>query len=88
MKTLALRMEAHAENARRIAEWLAEQPWVERVLYPGLPEHPGHEILAQQATGFGGMLSFDAGTRRAGRAHRRPTRDCSRWRKAWAVSKA
>lgn len=62
IKTLALRMEAHAENARRIAEWLAERPWVDRVLYPGLPGHPGREILAQQATGFGGMLSFDAGT--------------------------
>ncbi len=62
MKTLALRMEAHAHNAQRIAEWLAEQPWVERVLYPGLPNHPGRDILAQQATGFGGMLSFDAGT--------------------------
>ncbi|MFS8581675.1 MAG: aminotransferase class V-fold PLP-dependent enzyme [Limnochordales bacterium] len=62
MKTLALRMEAHAENARRIAQWLAGQPWVTRVLYPGLPGHPGREILARQATGFGGMLSFDAGT--------------------------
>lgn len=61
-KTLALRMEAHAHNAQRIAEWLVEQPWVERVLYPGLPDHPGRAILEQQATGFGGMLSFDAGT--------------------------
>lgn len=62
IKTLALRMDAHAKNARRIAEWLMEQPWVGRVLYPGLPNHPGHDILAEQASGFGGMLSFDAGT--------------------------
>lgn len=62
IKTLALRIEAHAANAQRIAEWLTAQPWVERVLYPGLPDHPGRDILARQATGFGGMLSFDAGT--------------------------
>ncbi|HLT57199.1 MAG: aminotransferase class I/II-fold pyridoxal phosphate-dependent enzyme [Limnochordales bacterium] len=68
MKTLALRMEAHAENARRLAEWLRQQPWVKRVLYPGLPDHPGHDILARQATGFGGMLSFEADT--AARAQR------------------
>lgn len=62
MKTLALRMEAHAHNARRIAEWLSRQPWVRRVLYPGLPHHPGHAVLARQATGFGGMLSFETDT--------------------------
>src|SRR5690606_24422692 len=68
MTTLALRMEAHAENARRLAEWLRQQPWVKRVLYPGLLDHPGHDILARQATGFGGMLSFEADT--AARAQR------------------
>lgn len=59
-KTLALRMEAHEGNAQRLAEWLREQPWVKRVLYPGLPDHPGHSILQEQASGFGGMLSFEA----------------------------
>lgn len=62
MKTLALRMEAHQHNAGRIAEWLVQQPWVKRVLYPGLPDHPGHDVLKRQATGFGGMLSFEADT--------------------------
>lgn len=59
-KTLALRMEAHERNAQQLAEWLQQQSWVKRVLYPGLPDHPGHAVLKQQASGFGGMLSFEA----------------------------
>ena len=58
LKTLALRMQRHSENARAIAAWLAEQPSVEQVLYPGLPTHPGHEIAARQMRDFGGMMSF------------------------------
>ena len=58
LKTLALRMQRHSENARAIATWLAEQPGVEQVLYPGLPTHPGHEIAARQMRDFGGMMSF------------------------------
>ena len=58
LKTLALRMQRHCENARTIATWLGEQPGVEQVLYPGLPGHPGHEIAARQMRDFGGMISF------------------------------
>jgi cystathionine beta-lyase/cystathionine gamma-synthase len=58
VKTLALRMERHSENAQRVAEWLEQQPGIERVLYPGLPAHPGHEIAKRQMRGFGGMISF------------------------------
>jgi len=60
LKTLALRMKRHSENGRRIAAWLEEQPAVERVLYPGLPGHPGHEIAKRQMRDFGGMISFFA----------------------------
>ncbi|MBX5476695.1 MAG: bifunctional cystathionine gamma-lyase/homocysteine desulfhydrase [Clostridia bacterium] len=59
IKTLALRMEAHEANARRVAEWLRAQPAVRAVHYPGLPEHPGHDVHRRQARGFGGMLSFE-----------------------------
>ena len=59
IKTLALRMEKAQQNAIKIANWLKKQPSVTKVLYPGLPEHPGHEIMKKQARGFGGMLTFD-----------------------------
>jgi cystathionine beta-lyase/cystathionine gamma-synthase len=58
VKTLAVRMERHCENARAVVELLAGHPRVTRVLYPGLPEHPGHEIAARQMRDFGGMVSF------------------------------
>ena len=58
IKTLALRMERHSENARRVAEYLASHQSVEQVLYPGLPDHPGHEIAKRQMKDFGGMVSF------------------------------
>jgi cystathionine gamma-synthase len=58
IKTLAVRMQRHCENARAIAGWLEGQPGVEQVLYPGLPSHPGHEIAARQMRDFGGMISF------------------------------
>ena len=58
LKTLALRMRQHCENARRVVAWLEEQPAVERVLYPGLPSHPGYEVAARQMRDFGGMISF------------------------------
>ncbi len=58
IKTLALRMERHAANAIEIAEWLKQQPRADVVIYPGLPEHPQHELAARQMDGFGGMLSF------------------------------
>jgi cystathionine gamma-synthase len=62
LKTLAIRMERHCANARRVAAFLGEHPAVERVLYPGLPEHPGHEVAARQMSDFGGMISFLAGS--------------------------
>jgi len=58
LKTLALRMDRHCENARRIAEYLESHQHVEQVLYPGLPSHPGHEIAKRQMKDFGGMISF------------------------------
>ena len=58
LKTLALRMERHSENARRIAKYLESHQSVEKVLYPGLPSHPGHEIAKRQMKDFGGMVSF------------------------------
>ena len=58
VKTLALRMERHSDNAERIAELLVAHPAVSRVYYPGLASHPGHEIAAKQMRRFGGMVSF------------------------------
>ena len=58
LKTLAVRMRQHCENARRVAEYLSTHQAVESVLYPGLPSHPGHEIAKRQMTDFGGMISF------------------------------
>jgi cystathionine gamma-synthase/cystathionine gamma-lyase len=57
-KTLALRMERHAANAQRIAEYLSAHPEVERVYYPGLESHPQHDLATRQMSGFGGMVSF------------------------------
>jgi cystathionine gamma-synthase len=62
IKTLALRMRKHTENAMSIAAWLDRHPRVERVLYPGLPTHPGHDIAARQMHDYGGMISFLAGS--------------------------
>jgi cystathionine gamma-lyase len=58
LKTLALRMEQHGKNAQRLAEWLVRQPQVERVYYPGLPDHPGHAIALRQMRNPGGMISL------------------------------
>ncbi|RME64860.1 MAG: aminotransferase class V-fold PLP-dependent enzyme [Caldilineae bacterium] len=58
IRTLPYRMRAHSENAARVAAFLHDHPRVERVHYPGLPDHPGHAIAARQMSGFGGMLSF------------------------------
>ena len=58
IKTLAVRMQRHCENARAIAAWLEGQPGVEQVLYPGLATHPGHELAKRQMRDFGGMISF------------------------------
>jgi cystathionine gamma-synthase len=58
VKTLAVRMERHCDNAEEIARALLAHPKVSKVYYPGLPEHPGHEIAAKQMRRFGGMISF------------------------------
>ncbi|MEU2627674.1 MULTISPECIES: cystathionine gamma-synthase [Streptomycetaceae] len=58
IKTLGVRMDRHSANAEKVAELLAGHPKVSQVLYPGLPEHPGHDIAAKQMKAFGGMVSF------------------------------
>lgn len=59
MRTLAARLRAHHEGAAAVVEALQAHPAVERVYYPGLPDHPGHDVARRQATGFGGIVSFD-----------------------------
>ena len=58
LKTLAVRMDRHCVNAAAVAELLRRHPAVSSVLYPGLPEHPGHDVARRQMTGYGGMVSF------------------------------
>ncbi|HSC72969.1 MAG TPA: cystathionine gamma-synthase [Gaiellaceae bacterium] len=58
IKTLAVRMQRHCDNAEVVALSLSRNPLVERVLYPGLPTHPGHDVAAKQMRHFGGMISF------------------------------
>ncbi|AFZ73330.1 cystathionine gamma-synthase [Natronobacterium gregoryi] len=58
-KTLPVRMDRHCKNASAIASWLEDHPDVDRVYYPGLESHPGHEIARKQMNDFGGMLSFE-----------------------------
>ncbi|WP_417217326.1 cystathionine gamma-synthase [Arthrobacter sp.] len=57
LKTLGVRMDRHSENAQQVAEWLQRRPEVEKVLYPGLPDHPGHDLAKRQMKRFGGMVS-------------------------------
>src|SRR5437660_4834095 len=69
LKTLALRMERHCENALEIARWLEKEPKVEKIYYPGLEQHPQHELAKKQMRAFGGMVTIVlktdlAGTRR------------------------
>jgi cystathionine gamma-synthase len=58
VRTLAIRMDKHCANARAIVDLLLDHPTVDRVLYPGLPEHPGHDVATKQMRDFGGMVSF------------------------------
>jgi cystathionine gamma-synthase len=60
VKTLAVRMDRHCQNAQRVADMLTGHPQVSQVFYPGLPAHAGHEVAAKQMRGFGGMVSFRA----------------------------
>jgi cystathionine gamma-lyase len=66
IKTLALRMQRHCENALALAQWLEAQPQVKRVRYPGLPSHPHHALAQRQMHGYGGMISIDLATDLAG----------------------
>ena len=59
LETLAVRMRAHCDNARAVAEWLEEQPSVARVFYPGLASHPQHVLAQRQQSGYGGVVSFE-----------------------------
>jgi len=59
LETLRLRMDAHSASAQQIAEWLDAQDAIEKVYYAGLPDHPGHQLAAQQQRHFGGVLSFE-----------------------------
>jgi cystathionine gamma-lyase len=62
IKTLALRMQRHCENALALAQWLEAQPKVKQVRYPGLPSHPHHALARRQMHGYGGMISVDLAT--------------------------
>ncbi|HEV2381865.1 MAG TPA: cystathionine gamma-synthase [Terriglobia bacterium] len=62
VKTLTLRMRQHDANGREVAGYLANHPKVKKVYYPGLPDHPQHELARRQMTGFGGMIAFDTGS--------------------------
>jgi cystathionine gamma-lyase len=66
IKTLALRMQRHCENALALAQWLEAQPQVKTVRYPGLPTHPHHALARRQMHGYGGMISLDLATDLAG----------------------
>lgn len=62
IKTLAVRMQRHCENAMKIAEYLTHSKKVQKVFYPGLKDHPQHELARTQTSGFGGMISFETGS--------------------------
>ena len=62
LKTLAIRMQKHSENASVIADWLSSHSKVRHVFFPGLPTHPGHDIAARQMAAFGGMVAFEVET--------------------------
>jgi cystathionine beta-lyase/cystathionine gamma-synthase len=62
VKTLAVRMKQHEENGRAMAAYIAGHPKVKKVYYPGLPDHPQHELAKKQMNGFGAMISFDLGS--------------------------
>jgi len=66
IKTLALRMQRHCENALSLAQWLEAQPQIRRVRYPGLPSHPQHALARTQMHGYGGMISIELATDLAG----------------------
>ncbi|HET9226541.1 MAG TPA: PLP-dependent aspartate aminotransferase family protein, partial [Thermoanaerobaculia bacterium] len=68
IKTLAVRMDRHEQNARQVADWLVKHPKIQKVLYPGLPDHPGHDVHKRQSSGFGSMISIELGSFAAAKA--------------------
>lgn len=76
-KTLAVRMRQHEENGRKVANFLVEHPKVEKVFYPGLEDHPQHELAKRQMTGFGAMISFEVGSYEKASAFLKSVRLCS-----------
>jgi len=77
VKTLAARMEQHNRNGRIIAEFLARHKKVKKVFYPGLPEHPQHELAQTQMTGFGSMITFETGSLKNANKMLKRVRVCS-----------
>jgi cystathionine beta-lyase/cystathionine gamma-synthase len=77
VKTLAVRMRQHEENGRAMARFLAGHPKVRKVNYPGLPDHPQHELAKRQMKGFGGMISFETGSLENAKTVLKSVRLCS-----------
>jgi cystathionine gamma-lyase/cystathionine beta-lyase/cystathionine gamma-lyase/homocysteine desulfhydrase len=77
VKTLAVRMRQHDANGRIVADWLHKHPTVRSVYYPGLPDHPQHELAKRQMSGFGSMLSFDLGSLEAANRMLKKVEVCS-----------
>jgi len=77
LKTLAVRMRQHENNAMAVAEYLCGHAKVKKVYYPGLPQHPQHELARRQMSGFGGMMSFETGSFESARALLNHVRLCS-----------
>lgn len=77
IKTLSIRMERHNENGMAIAQYLRNHPKVKKVFYPGLPDHPQHELARRQMKGFGGMISFELGSKDAAANFLNRVRLCS-----------
>lgn len=76
-KTLAVRMERHAENALAVALWLRQQKKVKKVHFPGLAEHPQHKLAMRQMKNFGGMIAFDLGSLKSAAAFLKRVRLCA-----------
>ena len=77
VKTLAVRMEQHDRNGRKVAEYLARHKKVQKVFYPGLPDHPQHKLAKKQMSGFGSMISFETGSLANANKMLRKVRVCS-----------
>jgi cystathionine beta-lyase/cystathionine gamma-synthase len=77
VKTLAVRMEQHDQSGRVVAEFLARHKKVKKVFYPGLPEHPQHDLAQQQMTGFGSMITFETGSLSNAKKMLKKVRVCS-----------